>query len=173
MVKMSQVMFSNSILGNYCVDSFFGNFIAESSPFTDSSMQSEVVNFSQTNSSKCIDFVSDNLELVVNNEFWTLFFDGSKSNEGVGAGCVLQDPNGNKTMLAYRLEFQCTNNVDEYEALIQGLKKAIDLNVKFIKVYGDSKIIVKQVRNTIHCVSNHLKNYQQLVLDLLPHFTCF
>jgi hypothetical protein len=32
------VMFSNSILGNYCVDSFFGNFIQESSPFTYSSL---------------------------------------------------------------------------------------------------------------------------------------
>ena len=52
-------------------------------------------------------------------------------------------------------------------------KKEVDLNVKFIKVYGDSKNIVKQVRNTIHCVSNHLKNYQQLVLDSLPHFTSF
>jgi hypothetical protein len=83
------VMFSNSILGNYCVDSFFGNFIAKSSPFMDSSLQSEVVNFSQTNSSKCIDFVSNNLESVVNNEFWTLFFDGSKSKECVGARLCL------------------------------------------------------------------------------------
>jgi ribonuclease HI len=58
-------------------------------------------------------------------------------------GCVLQDPNGNITMLACKLEFQCTNNVAKYEALIRGLKKAIDLNVKFIKVYGDSEIIVK------------------------------
>jgi ribonuclease HI len=93
--------------------------------------------------------------------------------EGVGAGCILQHPNGNKTMLAYRLEFQCTKNVVEYEALIQGLKKAIDLNVKFIKVFGDSEIIVKHIQNIIHCVSKHLKNYQQHVLDLLPHFTNF
>jgi ribonuclease HI len=85
------------------------------------------------------------------------FFNVSKSKEVVRAGCVLQDPNGNKNMLSYKLEFQCTNNLDEYEALIQGIKKEIDLNVKFIKVYGDSKNIVKQVRNTIHCVSNHLK----------------
>jgi len=68
-------------------------------------------------------FVSNNLETVVNNEFWALFFYGSKYNEGVEASCLLQDINGNKTMLAYRLEFQCTNKVAEYEALIQGLKK--------------------------------------------------
>lgn len=59
-------------------------------------------------------------------------------------------------MLARRLEFQCTNNIIEYEALIQGLYKAIGLNVKYMQVYGDSKIIVKQV---IHCVSRHLEHY--------------
>jgi hypothetical protein len=32
------VIFSNSIFDNYCVDLFFGDYIAESSPFMDSSM---------------------------------------------------------------------------------------------------------------------------------------
>jgi hypothetical protein len=50
------ILFSNSILGNYCVDSYFGNFVAEISPFIDSFVQSEVVNFSQTDFSRCIEF---------------------------------------------------------------------------------------------------------------------
>ena len=36
-------------------------------------------------------------------------------------------------MLSCRLEFECTNNIVEYEALIQGLYKAISLNVKYLK----------------------------------------
>jgi ribonuclease HI len=64
--------------------------------------------------------------LVKRKECWTLYFDGSKSNEGAGVGCILKDPSGNKTLIACRLEFDCTNNVAEYEALIQGLRKAID-----------------------------------------------
>ena len=35
----------------------------------------------------------------------------------------------------------------EYEALVQGLKKAIDMGAKAIECVGDSEIIVKQVRN--------------------------
>jgi len=66
-------------------------------------------------------------------------------------------------MSSCRLEFECTNNTIEYEALIQGLYKAIDLKVQYLKVFGDSKIIIKQVRNTIHCLSTHLKHYQSLV----------
>ena len=74
---------------------------------------------------------------------WTLFFDGSMSKEGAGAGCVLIDPKGIKTMIACRLEFECTNNVVEYEALVQGLKKAIDMGAKAIECVGDYEIIVK------------------------------
>jgi ribonuclease HI len=96
----------------------------------------------------------------VYNEFWSLYFDGSRSKEGVGVGCLLLDPKGNKMFISCRLEFDCTNNIAEYEALIQGLKRAIDLNVKLLIVFGDSEIIVKQVQNSIHCVSAHLKNYQ-------------
>jgi ribonuclease HI len=33
----------------------------------------------------------------------------------------------NKMMLACYLEFDCTNNIAEYKALLQGLKKTLDL----------------------------------------------
>ena len=75
--------------------------------------------------------------------FWKLFFDGSRSNEVAGAGCVLISLEGDKIMLTCRLEFDCTNNTTEYEALVQGLYKAIGLDVKYIQVFGDSKIVVK------------------------------
>ena len=76
-------------------------------------------------------------------------------------------------MLSCRLEFDCTSNTAEYEALIQGLYKAIGLNVKYLKVYGDSEIVIRQVRNTIHCLSGHLKHYQTLVQDLTTQFLAF
>jgi len=69
---------------------------------------------------------------------WTLFFDGSKSLEGIGVGFILKDPNGKKTMNSCKLELQCTNNTTKYESLLQGLKKEVDLEVKNIKVFDDS-----------------------------------
>lgn len=86
---------------------------------------------------------------------------------------VLVNPDGEKTMLACRLEFDCTNNIVEYEALVQGLQKAISLDVKYLKVFHDSDIFIKQVRNSIHCVSNYLKHYQYLIQYLSSHFTVF
>ena len=104
---------------------------------------------------------------------WTLYFDGSKNKEGAGVGCLLIDPHGNKTMIACRLEFECTNNVAKYEALLEGLRKALDLNIKCIEVFGDSQIVARQVRNSINCTSNHLKNYQREVWDLMNKFEAF
>ena len=75
--------------------------------------------------------------------FWKLFFDGSQYNDGAGAGCVLVIPEGNKTMLTYRLEFDCTNNTTKYEALVQWLYKAIRLEIKYLQVFGDYEIVIK------------------------------
>jgi ribonuclease HI len=102
-----------------------------------------------------------------------LYFHGSKSNEGAGVGCVLKYPSGNKDLIACILEFDCTINVAEYEALIQGLIKAIDLKIKAIRVVGDYEIVTKQVKNMIHCISNYLKNYQHEVLNLIDNFDAF
>ena len=93
--------------------------------------------------------------------------------EGSGAGCVLIDSKKNKHFLSCRLEFECTNNTAEYEALVQGLRKAMELKVENLKVYGDFEIIVKQIQKQIHCISPHLKSYQNEVWDLLTNFYAF
>ena len=61
----------------------------------------------------------------------------------------------------------------EYEALIQGLKKAIDLDIKVLIAYCDSEIIVRQVRNSIHFLFEHLQNYQREEWNLISHFDAF
>jgi ribonuclease HI len=71
---------------------------------------------------------------IFSSQVWTMYFDGSKSQEGLGAGCILIDPKGKKNFVSCILEFECTNNIVEYEALVQGWKKSIDLNIKELKV---------------------------------------
>ena len=56
---------------------------------------------------------------------------------------------------------------------MKGLRKAIELKVRNLKVFGDSEIIVKQIQNQIHCISRHLKAYQNEVWDLLKYFNAF
>jgi len=168
------IAFNNNILGNYSSGSFFGNFTAQPSPFSVNNSKSQIENYSQTYRSRCFNVTEETVNKIVDNSlFWSLYFDGSKSSEGSGAGCILVSPQGEKTMLSCRLEFECTNNTTEYEALVQGLYKAIGLKVQHLKVFGDSEIVIKQVRNTIHCISTHLKHYQSLVQELTSQFLAF
>ncbi|CAL2260683.1 unnamed protein product [Prunus armeniaca] len=53
---------------------------------------------------------------------WKLYFDGSKTDIASGAGIVLEEPLGIRHCYSFQLDFHCTNNKAEYEALIIGLE---------------------------------------------------
>ncbi|XP_028106499.1 uncharacterized protein LOC114305595 [Camellia sinensis] len=53
--------------------------------------------------------------------FWTLSFDGAAAGRKGGTGTVLTSKSGEKLYLSYKLDFHCSNNEAEYEALILGL----------------------------------------------------
>jgi ribonuclease HI len=58
---------------------------------------------------------------------WALFFDGSTRSKRAGAGVVLIDPHGEQLKYMVYLDFEATNNMAEYEALIFGLMAALSL----------------------------------------------
>jgi hypothetical protein len=74
---------------------------------------------------------------------WMLFFDGSARNKKAGAGVVLIDPNGEQVKYMVLLDFEATNNMAEYEALIFGLTVALSLGVRKLLVKGDSQLIIR------------------------------
>jgi ribonuclease HI len=149
------------------MDTYFGNFMAEFSPINNPEQKSEILACTQPTTS-----IQQSCE-PDGSQIWSLYFDGSKSKEGAGAGCIIIDPAGNKTLLACRLEFECTNNIAEYEALLQGLRKALDMHIQNLIVFGDSEIVVRQVRDSIHCLSPHLKCYQSEVWSLMKKISAF
>lgn len=56
---------------------------------------------------------------------------------------------------------------------ILGLKISIDLKVECLKEIGDYEIITRHLQNIIHCLSPHLKNYQQEVWSVIYSFKDF
>jgi len=58
-----------------------------------------------------------------------MFFDGASSREGVGAGVVFISFVKEIIFLSYKLEFESTNNVVEYEDLVLGLRAAKDMGI--------------------------------------------
>ncbi len=71
-----------------------------------------------------------------------MYFDGSKTQDGSRASYVLIDPKHMKHLILSHLEFECTNNIAEYEAFMLGLQKSISLNVVALNVVGDLDIVV-------------------------------
>jgi len=57
---------------------------------------------------------------------------------GVGAKIMLMSPHNNIIPMSYKLSFECTNNMAEYEALILGLKAAIEIGITQLHIFGDS-----------------------------------
>ncbi|XP_059669124.1 uncharacterized protein LOC132314258 [Cornus florida] len=61
---------------------------------------------------------------------WILMFDGSSTADGAGAGIVIISPAGRKASFSFFLDFKCSNNQAEYEALIIGLEILIEMAVR-------------------------------------------
>ena len=55
-------------------------------------------------------------------EWQHMDFDGAVSKEGAGVGIWARSPKNDPKLLSYKLYFDYTNNVVEYEALVLGLK---------------------------------------------------
>ncbi|KAA3485088.1 reverse transcriptase [Gossypium australe] len=68
---------------------------------------------------------------------WKLNFDGASNTVGNGIGVVLVSPNGDHYPFTSKLDFDCTNNIAEYETCIMGIRAAIEHEIKVLEVYGD------------------------------------
>ena len=125
--KQSDLLHSNQIAElNYTLVDHSNDASIDSSSYT-------LLNCSFTNPCK----------KIANHNLWTLYFDVSRNTHGVDVACLLIDPCGIRTYFFCLLESKCTNNDAKYEALIRGLWKAIDLNIKCIEVFGDSRLVIK------------------------------
>ena len=65
--------------------------------------------------------------------------------KGAGTGLVFVSPLRVRMRYMVHLHFPSSNNVAEYEALVNGLRIAIELGVRRLDVWGDSQLVVDQV----------------------------
>jgi ribonuclease HI len=59
-----------------------------------------------------------------------MYFNGSYTLKGAGAGVVLIPPEGDILKYAIQLKFPATNNIVEYDRLVTGLRLAKDLGIR-------------------------------------------
>jgi ribonuclease HI len=84
-------------------------------------------------------------------ELWTMYFDGSLMKTGAGAGLLFISPLGKHLCYVLRLHFSASNNMAEYEALVNGLHIAIELGVWRLDACGDLQLVIDQVMKNSRC----------------------
>ena len=66
-----------------------------------------------------------------------------------------------------KLKYNATNNAAEYEALITGLKLAIEVRTENLKIYSDSQLVVNQVKDAYQVKESSIVKYVQKAKQLL------
>lgn len=92
--------------------------------------------------------MSDQQSLFVIQDDAVLYFDGgSRGNPGpAGYGFVLERPDGETLAADGNTIGTATNNVAEYQGLIAGMRRATELGIRQLKVFGDSKLVIEQMK---------------------------
>jgi ribonuclease HI len=99
-----------------------------------------------------------------------MFFDGSLMKTGAGAGLLFISPLGKHLRYVLRLHFPASNNVAEYEALVNGLRVAIELGVRRLDARDDSHLVTDQVMKNSHCRDPKMEAYCDEVRRLEDKF---
>ena len=99
-----------------------------------------------------------------------MYFDGSLMKKGVGAGLVFVSPLGVRMRYMVRIHFPSSNNVAEYEALINGLHITIELGILWLDVQGNSQLVIDQVIKESSCHNAKMAVYYREVHQLEDKF---
>jgi ribonuclease HI len=103
-------------------------------------------------------------------EYWTINFDDSLLLQGAGEWILVTPPKGESFKYVLQMHFPASNNTVEYEALLQSLRIATTLGIRWLKVLRDSLLIVNQAYKEWPCLDDKILLYCQEVRKLENNF---
>jgi ribonuclease HI len=106
-------------------------------------------------------------------EAWTVFCDGSWGTFGAGAAVMLISPSKIETCYATRLDFNCANNIAEYEALLLGLRKLKAMRIRSTILKSDSQVISGHIDKSSKARDPKLEKYLDAVRRMEASFEGF
>ncbi|XP_028085335.1 uncharacterized protein LOC114286368 [Camellia sinensis] len=112
---------------------------------------------------------------------WKMYFDGaSRSPDGkkqenpknnkAGIGIVFVTSDNAIITHSFALSEECSNNEAEYEAVIAGLELALQIPIEELSIYGDSELVVKQLRGEYIVKKTNPILYHERADQLLSQF---
>jgi ribonuclease HI len=139
----------------------------------------DYVHRSSIQSQALADFIADwtpgaqGEEATKDAEAWTVFCDGSWGTFGAGAAAVLVAPSKVRTCYVAKLDFSCSNNIAEYEALLLGFRKLKAMGIRRAILKTDSQVISGHVDKTSKARYPKLEKYLDTVRRLEASFEGF
>jgi ribonuclease HI len=107
---------------------------------------------------------------LIDDKAWTIFCDGSRGIFGAGAAAILISPSKIKTSYAAMLEFNCTNNIAEYKAVLLGLRKLRAMGIRRAVLKSDSQVITCHVDKSSKAMDLKLGKYLDTVQRMEASF---
>lgn len=99
--------------------------------------------------------------------------DESSTSLASRAGLILTTLEGIELEYVVRLRFKATNNEDEYEALIAGLRIARKLGADDVIVNSNSRLVIGQVLGEYEAKEDRMKEYLKVAKRLVDNFQIF
>ncbi len=85
-----------------------------------------------------------------------------------GAGAIIYDQQGDVAAeISEYLGSRVTNNEAEYEGLLRGLRKALDLGARKLRIRMDSELVVRQILGVYKVKNPRLALLFQQAMELL------
>jgi hypothetical protein len=151
-----------------------GKWAAELNEFT-----IDYVHRSSIQSQALADFIADwtlgaqDKERIKDDEARIVFCDGSWRTFGAGAAAILISPSKIRTCYVARLEFNCTNNIVQYEALLLGLRMLKAMGIRRAILKSDSQVIIGHIDKRSRATDPKLKKYLDTIRRMEASFEGF
>ena len=88
-----------------------------------------------------------------------MYFDRSLMKKGAGVGLVFVLPLRVCMRYMVHIHFLASNNVAKYEALMNGLRVAVELGIQWIDIRCDSQLVIDQVMKESSCHNAKMAAY--------------
>ncbi|XP_019255124.1 PREDICTED: uncharacterized protein LOC109233712 [Nicotiana attenuata] len=98
---------------------------------------------------------------------WKMYFDGAAHRGGASAGVVFVTSQGEVLPYSFTLMQLYSNNVTEYQALILGLEKAVEMKWLQLQILGDSHLVVNQLLGSYKVKKPKLRSYHDYAKKLM------
>ena len=104
---------------------------------------------------------------------WTVFTDGSSTENGSGAGVVITSPEGKSFEYALKFSFKASNNEAEYEAAIAGLELCISLEADHVCLKTDSQLVAYQISGSYEAKEPSMIAYLAKIKSVIAELKTF